>query len=337
MAAGEVGAMKYRRFPKSGLQISALGFGAMGFAGWFGRMSDQDCIRALQTALERGVNFVDTARAYGESERILGEGLRQWRGDRPFIATKIEALGPKAQFGMPLPPEQAFPKGHITADCDRSLKALGLESVDLMQLHLYWPTWGDSGYWMDELQALKRQGKARYVGISIPDHRSEMVLPLVQSGLIDSVQTIVNIFDPLALETLVPICEQNNVAVIARCILDEGGLTGFLTEDMTFPEGDFRHGYFDLSVNRSWYIHKVDQLRRFVPQYASSLAALAIKFACHLPGVTTAITSMHVEDYARINIAALDEPDLPLEIFHRLRTSHRFIKNMNHSGHWEVA
>jgi methylglyoxal reductase len=308
----------------------------MGFAGWFGSISDADCIRSLHTALDLGVNFVDTARAYGESERIVGEGLRQWKGEKPFLATKIEALGPILQFGMPLPPEQAFPRGHVIADCKRSLKAMGVDHVDLMQLHLYWPTWGTGGYWMDELQALKKQGKTRFVGISIPDHRSDMVLPLVQSGLIDSVQTIVNIFDPLAL-VLVPVCEEHDVAVIARSVLDEGGLTGFLTEEMVFPKGDFRHGYFDRSINRSWYIHKVDQLRKFVPQYASSLAALAIKFACHLPGVTTAISSMHVEDYARMNIAALDEPDLPAEIFLRLRTSHRFIKNMNHTGHWEVA
>jgi methylglyoxal reductase len=88
--------MKYRQFPKSAEMVSALGFGAMGFAGWFGPTSDADCIRALHTALDLGVNFIDTARAYGESERILGEGLRSWRGDRPFVATKIEPLGPKS-------------------------------------------------------------------------------------------------------------------------------------------------------------------------------------------------------------------------------------------------
>ena len=77
-------------------------------------------------------------------------------------------LGPKSQFGTPLPVEQAFPKGHVAADCDRSLRAMGLDAVDLVQLHLYWPTWGVSGYWMDELQALKRQGKTRFVGIRRP-------------------------------------------------------------------------------------------------------------------------------------------------------------------------
>lgn len=329
--------MKYRAFPKSGEKISVLGFGAMGFAGWFGTVSDADCIRSLHAALDLGVNFIDTARAYGESERIVGEGLRQWTGDKPFLATKIEPLGPKWQFAMPPPVEDVFPKGHVTADCERSLRALGVDHVDLMQLHLYWPNWGTGGYWMDELQALKAAGKARFVGISVPDHRSDMVLPLVQSGLIDSVQTIVNIFDPEGLEVLAPIAAANKVAVIARCILDEGGLTGFLTMDTAFPEGDFRYGYFDQTIERSWYIHKVDQLRQYVPRYASSLAALAVKFACYQPEVTTAISSMHVENYARMNVAALDEPELPEEIFYRLKTSHRFIKNMSHAAHWEVA
>lgn len=329
--------MQYRKFPRSGEEISVLGFGAMGFAGWFGSISDADCIRTLHYAMDRGVNFVDTARAYGESERIVGAAIHSWSGRKPFLATKIESVGPISQFGMPLPVEQAFPKGHVTADCERSLRAMRLDTVDLMQLHLYWPTWGTAGYWMDELQTLKQQGKVRFVGISVPDHRSDMVLPLVASGLIDSVQTIVNIFDPLALEVLAPICAQNDVAVIGRCILDEGGLTGFLTKEIEFPKGDFRHGYFDKSISREWYIHKVDQLRQYVPAAASSLAALALKFATHSHDVTTAITSMHVAQYAKANIDAIDETALSDELFEILRTSHRFIKNMNHVGHWEVA
>jgi aryl-alcohol dehydrogenase-like predicted oxidoreductase len=161
-----------------------------------------------------------------------------------------------------------------------------------------------------------------------------MVLPLVQSGLIDAVQTVVNIFDPLGLEALVPICQQNDVAVIARCILDEGGLTGFLTEDIEFEKGDFRYAYFDEIVPRSVYIKKVDALRQFVPQYASSLAALAIKFAIHDPGVTTALTSMHIREYADMNIAAVDEEPLPEDVFHTLFTRHRFTKNFSYVKHW---
>ena len=132
-----------------------------------------------------------------------------------------------------------------------------------MQLHLYWPTWGHDGYWMEELQPLKQAGKARSVGISIPDHRHDSAISLVESGRIDSVQTILNIFDSEPLDTLIPICQANHVAVIARCILDEGGLTGSLTEDAEFPPGDFRHGYFDWTVprRRTWQGRRAAPLR----------------------------------------------------------------------------
>jgi len=116
------------------------------------------------------------------------------------------------------------------------------------------------------------------------------------------------------------------VAVIARCILDEGGLTGFLTPETEFPVGDFRRGYFDDTVPRAIYIAKVDALRRYVPEHASSLAALALKFALWHPGVTTAITSMHEQRYAAMNIAAAQEPRLPEAIFKALMFKHRFIK-----------
>ena len=222
-------------FPRTDRKISRLGFGAMGFAGWFGDQSEADHIKALHYALDHGVNFIDTARAYGESEAILGRGLKQWKGERPFVATKVEGLAGGPQWGTVVPVESSLPKGQVTASCETSLRALQLDSVDLLQLHAYWPVWGVEGYWMDELRKLKEQGKARAIGISVPDHRSDMVLPTVMSGAIDSVQTVINIFDPLALENLVPICQKHNVAVIARCILDEGGLTGMLTPETVFP------------------------------------------------------------------------------------------------------
>jgi aryl-alcohol dehydrogenase-like predicted oxidoreductase len=206
-----------------------------------------------------------------------------------------------------------------------------------MQLHLYWPNWGHEGYWMDELQQLRETGKTRTVGISVPDHRHDMVISLVKSGLIDSVQTIVNIFESEPLDTLVPICHDNGVAVIARCILDEGGLTGFLTPEMTFAEGDFRRGYFDWTVPRRAYIAKVQALRDHVPTQAASLAALAVKFAVHHPGVTTGISSMHVEEFLRMNVAAVEEDPLSDETYQTLLTSHRFAINLSNAHHWPIA
>lgn len=326
--------MQQSVFASSGRTVSRLGFGAMGFAGWFGTQSEDAHIRALLFALEQGVDFIDTARAYGESERIVGAALRAWGGPAPFVATKVEGLGGITQWGTPVPVAAAFPKGQVIASCEASLRALGLERIDLLQLHTYWANWGLQGPWLEELQQLKAAGKIGQIGISVPDHRSDMVLPIVMSGVIDSVQTIVNIFDPTALEVLVPLCREHRVAVIARCILDEGGLAGFLTPDLQFPEGDFRRDYFDATVPRDVYVRKVEALRRFIPQHASSLAALALKFALHDPGITTAITSMHVLEFAQANIAALSEPPLSEEIFALLMTRHRFIKNFNNVKHF---
>lgn len=324
--------MRYSSFPKSGEAISRLGFGAMGFAGWFGEQTDGANIDALHRALDGGVNFIDTARAYGDSERIVGAALRSWHGARPFVATKIECFGSPRRWVMPLPVETVFPKGQVRASCEASLRALGGDAVDLIQLHVYWAAWGLSGYWMDELQALKDEGKARFIGVSIPDHRSDMALGIVDSGLVDSVQTIVNIFDPLALENLAPACRANDVALIARCVLDEGGLTGFLRPDTVFRPGDYREAYFDEIIPRATYIARVEALKEFVPRHASSLAALAIKFVLYDPDVTTALVSMHVAEFAATNIAAIDEPPLSDAAFDALFAHHRFVKNLNYAG-----
>jgi methylglyoxal reductase len=210
---------------------------------------------------------------------------------------------------------------------------LGVDSIDLMQLHLYWPNWGTSGYWLDELFKLKEEGKIRNLGVSCPDHRHDLAIPLVATGQIDSVQTIINIFDPVALDCLVPICVKHGVSVIARCVLDEGGLTGLVSEDTEFGDSDFRKSYFD-EVPRAQYISHVDALRKFIPGEASSLVSLAIKFVLKNPGVTTAITSMHVEKFAVQNISVADEADISEEAFAELYTRHRWINNLYHSKYW---
>ena len=188
---------------------------------------------------------------------------------------------------------------------------------------------------MEELQRLKAQGKVRHIGISVPDHRSDMVLPIVASGLIDSVQTIVNIFDPTALEVLVPLCAAQKVAVIARCILDEGGLTGLSDPRDGLPRRRF-----------SPRLLRRDRAARELYREGGRLASLragtrivagprlAIKFVLKDLGITTAITSMHVPAFADANIAAVEEPELDDDTFQKLMTRHRFIKNFNNVKHF---
>lgn len=118
-------------------------------------------------------------------------------------------------------------------------------------------------------------------------------------------------------------------------MLDEGGLTGGITAETHFDSNDYRHGYFDDTVPRAVYLAKVEALRRFVPEYAPSLAALALKFVAQTEGVTAALTSMHVPAFARANLDAIEGPDLPADVVDQLRTRHRFIKNFNNASHWE--
>ena len=326
--------MQHARFAGTERQVSRLGFGAMGLANWFEVQTPQEHVRSVLIALERGVNFIDTARAYGQSERIVGGALRDWSGAPPFVATKVEALGGVEQWGTPVAVEDAFPRGQVLRSFDMSRRALGLERIDLMQLHTYWPNWGTEGYWLDELLSLKSRNLIGHIGVSIPDHRSDLALPLVSSGNVESVQTVVNIFDPLALEVLVPFCVAHNVAVIARSVLDEGGLTGSLTSTTTFAADDFRSGYFDATIPRQVYLDKIDALKRFIPDRAPSLAALAIKFVLKDAGVTTAITSMQVSDHASLNIEAAEGPGLDDETYLFLMKQHRFIKNYNNTKHF---
>ena len=321
-------------FSSSDKEVSRLGFGAWGLSGIFEQCSEKDLIKAVITCLEKGINFIDTARDYGDSERIIGKVLKEYKGEKPFISTKIQSKGPgMIRWGMPRDVNEVFPKGWITKSAEESLRQLGQEKVELVQLHLYWANWGVEGYWMEELQKLKDSGKTDFIGISIPDHRHENALLIVGSGLIDSIQTIVNIFDPYAFDSLIPLCQEKKIAVLARCVLDQGGLSGFLTPTTHFEEGDLRKVLFSEDI-RGEYIERVNALRQYIPTYASSLTALAIKYVLAHPGVTSALISMHIEKFANENIAVLDEPQLPEHVFKEIRRHHRWSKNLFNKVYW---
>jgi len=321
-------------FSNSKEEVSKLCFGAWGLSGVFEYCSEKENVNAVLNCLDKGINFIDTARDYGDSERIVGKALKEFKGKMPFISTKIQSKGPgMLRWGMPRNVDEVFPKGSITKSTEESLKQLGLERIDLMQLHLYWANWGVEGYWMDELQRLKETGKVNFIGISVPDHRHDNALEIVNSGLISSVQTIVNIFDPLAFDSLIPLCQEKNIALLARCVLDQGGLSGFLTPNVKFDQGDLRKSLFAGEV-RTEYIERVDALKKYIPTYASNLTSLAIKFVlCH-PGVTSALISMHIEKFANENIAVLDEPLLPEFVFQEIRMHHRWSKNLFNKVYW---
>ncbi len=321
--------MNYTTFARTDIQLSKLSFGAMGLNCAFGNFHEDDLIRSIHHSLDQGINVIDTARAYLNSERIVGKALKQWNGEKPFIASKAIPAETKqnAGWGLPNPAEIAYPKNAIRQSVEESLKQLQVDTIDLMQLHQFWGNFHEEGTWMEELQELKQEGKIKHIGVSIVDHRHDGALSIVKSGLIDSVQTIINIFDPLAFDSLVPACQENGVFVIARCVLDEGGLTGFLTPDTEFDAGDFRADYFEHGP-RCEYIERVGKLNKFIPEYAESLAELAIRFALSHPGVSTACISMHIPQYADENIKAAVKGPLPQAVFEEIRRYHRWLHNL---------
>jgi methylglyoxal reductase len=323
--------MLHTPFPSLGTPVSRLCFGTFGLKGVFGRFDRSEAIEALHYSWSQGVNFLDTARHYGQADEIVAEALKSWKGPRPFIATKAEQIGPARAWQVPCASAaDCFPKGHITKECEDSLRILGVDQIDVFQMHLYWPNWGLEGHWLDELEALKSSGKVRAIGVSMPDQRHDLALPLVLSGRIDSVQTVFNLFDPTPLDSFIPLCQQKKVAVLARCVLDEGGLTGTLTKDTVFAEDDFRAHYFDAGP-RDVYLQRVDALRQYIPEHAGSLAALALKFVLKHPGVTSALSSMNIKKFAEQNIAALHEPPLSDAMFENLIRNHRWIRNLYRS------
>ena len=213
--------MRYRRFPALDTDISVLGFEAR----WASPDGSDLCLMPSASDPARRARAGRQLRRHGSGLRRVGAagGPGAAGVDRSDAGRGNQGRGTRTRAAVrhPDPGRRGVSRGHVTSCTETSLRELGVDTIDLQQLHIYWPTWGLEGYWMDELHALKQAGKVRSVGVSVPDHRADMVVALVQSGLVDSVQTIVNIFDSQPLDVLVPICEQHGVAVIARCILDE--------------------------------------------------------------------------------------------------------------------
>ena len=226
--------------------MSEIGYGAWGIGGkqWLGG-SDDESLAALGRAIELGVNLIDTALAYGDghSEKLVGQVVRA-AGRKIYVASKVppkNRIWP-AQRGVGI--EQVFPYAYIMRSAEESLRNLGLDAIDLLQLHVWNPEWLSREEWRRAFEDLKRSGKVRAVGISLSDHDPDSGLETVRTGLIDAVQVIYNIFDQTPENALLPLCQSENVGVLARVPLDEGGLSGRLDENTKFAPGDFRDFYF---------------------------------------------------------------------------------------------
>jgi aryl-alcohol dehydrogenase-like predicted oxidoreductase len=325
--------MRYRTFGRTGWQVSEIGYGMWGMGGWTGS-DDDESLRALERALALGCNFFDTAWAYGQghSERLLGQIVKRGRtpssagtgekGVRPlFVATKVPPKNLTWPGKAETPISEVFPPDHIREYTEKSLKNLGVDTIDLQQLHVWSDAWAADPGWQRAARKLKDDGLIRAFGISVNRWEPANVLRALDTGLVDSVQVVYNIFDQAPEDELFPYCQQHGIAIIARVPFDEGSLTGTLTRSSSWPAGDFRNMYY-MSPNLEDTLDRVDRLKPLVPE-GMDLPELALRFILHHPAVSTTIPGMRKIRNVERNIAAGDDAPLPPRLLDALR-AHRW-------------
>ncbi|MEE6257227.1 aldo/keto reductase [Plantactinospora sonchi] len=318
--------MRYRELGRSGLSVSEIGYGAWGIgeSAWVGATEDES-VRALHRAIDLGVNLVDTARGYGESERIVGRVVRERAGNEVLVATKVPPRNGLWPAPGGLDPAETFPGGHIRESLETSLRASGLDHFDVLQFHVWSDDWVGRGDWLETVVELKREGKIRLFGVSINDHEPDNALALVRSGAVDSVQVIYNIFDQAPADTLLPACQEHGVGVIVRVALDEGGLTGQVTADTTFPAGDFRNRYFrddrPAEVER-----RVAAIVADLGITTEQIAEYALRFVLSSPAVSTVIPGMRSVRNVERNVAVSDGRPLTADQL-AILARHRWLRN----------
>ena len=314
--------MRYRRFGRLGWEVSEIGYGMWGMGGWSGS-DDAESLKALDRAIDLGCNFFDTAWAYGQghSETLLGRTLRKHADTRLYIATKVPPKNLKWPGKAETPIADVFPPDHIRAYTETSLKNLGVDTIDLQQLHVWSDAWAADAGWQRAVRELKDAGLVRAFGISVNRWEPANVLRALDTGLVDSVQVVYNIFDQAPEDTLFPYCQAHDIAVIARVPFDEGSLTGSVTAQSRWPDGDFRNIYFN-PENLANTVEHVMRLTPLVPA-GMDLPELALRFILEHPAVSTTIPGMRKPRHVERNIAVSDGERLPSRLRDALR-AHRW-------------
>ena len=293
-----------------------------GMGGWKGS-DDSQSERSLDLAVEQGVTFFDTAWGYGEghSERLLGQLIRRHPNRKLYAASKI----PPKNFKWPARPtysfEESYPAAHIREYTEKTLKNLGMDRIDLMQFHTWDDTWASREEWQRTVEDLKKEGKVAAMGISMNRWEPENGLEALKTGMLDAVQVIYNIFDQAPEDVLFPFCEKHGIAVIARVPFDEGTLTGNITRDTVFPEGDWRGTYF-VPENLHASADRADRLRPLVPE-GMTMAEMALRFILENPTVSTVIPGMRKAAHVLANTGTSDGKGLPKALYSTLR-KHRW-------------
>ena len=314
--------MQYRRFGRTNWNVSEIGYGMWGLAGWTGS-DDSEVSRALERSVDLGCNFFDTAWGYGsgKSEQILGTLVKRFPGKRLYCATKI----PPKNFKWPSMPtytlEECFPASHIIEYTEKSLKNLNVDTIDVQQFHVWEDGWATHDEWKMAVEKLKKEGKISHIGISVNRWEPENVLNTLKTGLIDTVQVIYNIFDQAPEDKLFPVCRQLDIGVIARVPFDEGSLTGTLTKETVFPKDDWRSTYF-VPENLNASVDRASALKPLIPS-GMTMPQMALRFILANDDVHTIIPGMRQVKNVEANISASDGNKLEPSVLSKLK-AHRW-------------
>ena len=319
--------MNYRALGKTGLEVSEVGYGAWGIGQtqWLGA-EDDESLKALNRAIDLGLNFIDTAIAYGNghSERLVGQVVRE-REETVYVATKIPPKNRIWPAPEGLDPDDVFPGDYVRECAERSLENLELESLDVQQLHVWQDEWVGKGSWLEAVEDLKREGMIRSFGVSINDHQPENAIKLIETGVVDTVQVIYNVFDQSPEDELLPVCQERGVGVIVRVPFDEGALTGRIGPETEFEEGDFRNSYFRGDRKREVQ----ERVRAIVGELGASeeeMAEIALRYVLSHPAVSTVIPGMRSVRNVERNMAVGDGKGLPEDWVKKLK-AHRWVRN----------
>lgn len=311
--------MKYRNFGNTGLQVSEIGFGAWAIGGSWGKQNEKDSLEALETALDRGVNFIDTAAGYGngKSERIIGEFLKS-RSESVCVCTKT----PPAPGKWPPSPycriEERYSEKYLRENVEERLKNLQTDSLDVLLLHTWTRAWNDRPLALEILQKMKSEGLIRHVGISTPEHDQNCVIQLMRDGMVDVLQVIYNIFEQEPAAQLFPVALETGTGIIVRVAFDEGVLTGKYTGKESFGADDFRSNYY-AGDRLERGVRRTEKIKEEFQGSGYSMPELALKFALSHEAASTVIPGIRNRHQAIQNTSVSELPDLSEEQLLRLR------------------
>lgn len=313
--------MKYRPLGKSGFSVSEIGHGLWGMGGW-ADANDETSRAALRLSIEGGCTFFDSAFAYGNghSDSLIGEIAREYPQRPLVLASKIPPADGKWPSSPKSPLRTVFPRAHVLEYAEKIRRAFG-HPIDLLQFHVWEDAWAGEAEWQDTVEELKEKDVIETFGLSLNRWQPENGIAAIETGLIDAVQVIYNVFDQAPEDRLFQVCRERNVGVIARVPLDEGSLGGKLTLHTRFPEKDWRASYFN-PKNLAQTVVRVEELKKILPK-GMSLPEMALRYILSEPAVSTVIAGMRSAEHVRANIAVSDKGPLPAALIAKLR-AHRW-------------